>query len=325
MVGDKRYRTLKSYLTERYGFPVRKISIDAGFTCPNRNGSLGEGGCIYCSNESFVPQSNGGPQSITTQIQTAQENLRSRLGIEHAIAYFQAFTNTYARIDVLRRYYDEAVAVPGIVGLSVGTRPDCVADEVLALLAEYKRDDFDVWLELGLQSASDKTLQEINRGHGVAEFLDAVIRAKKHDLKICAHVILGLPNESREEMIETAKVLTVARVDGVKIHPLHVVRGTALAEMYERREYTPLELDEYVGLVCEFLERLAPDIVIHRLTGEARGDTLIAPLWCKAKSSVLAEIDKELESRDSYQGKFSALGLSAGDVTIKGGPEDGGR
>jgi len=323
MQSQRRYLTLKSYLEGRYGFPVRKISIDAGFTCPNRDGTLAEGGCTYCSNESFVPPSTDAqPGSITSQIECAQEILSRRFGTEHTIAYFQAHTNTYAPTDVLRRCFDEAVSVPGVVGLSVGTRPDCVPDEAIALLAGYVSDEFDVWLELGLQSANDETLREINRGHGVAEFLDAVIRAKRHNLKVCAHVILGLPNETREEMVETAKVLTVARVDGVKIHPLHVVSGTVLDQIYRRKEYTPLEMEDYVNLVCEFLERLAPGIVIHRLTGEAQDETLVAPFWCKAKSSVIAAIDKELTARDSYQGKFSALGLSAGEITICNNPEE---
>jgi radical SAM protein (TIGR01212 family) len=356
MAGEKRYRSLRSYLQSRYPHPVRKISIDAGFTCPNRNGTLGEGGCTYCRNESFVPgptdetrperathpdgkseemsspdathvssgriQFSGPTESISSQIERGQEKLRKRLGVEHAVAYFQAYTNTYAPVDVLKSLYDEAVSVPGIVGLSIGTRPDCVSDEVMALLECYVRDDFEVWLEIGLQSAHDRTLQEINRGHGVAEFLDAVTRAKKHRLRVCAHVILGLPNETREEMIETAKVLTMAGIDGVKIHPLHVVRGTVLEETYEMGEYTPLELEEYVSLVCEFLERLSPDIVVHRLTGEAQGDTLVAPFWCKAKSSVLEAIDRELDERDSYQGKFSAFPISKGDITIEDDLDD---
>jgi hypothetical protein len=192
----------------------------------------------------------------------------------------------------------------------------------MELLGSYVKDDFEVWLELGLQSAHDETLRAINRGHGVADFLDAVIRAKKHGLKVCAHVILGLPNESREEMIETAKVLTAAGVDGVKIHPLYVVRRTALEGMYRSKEYIPLEMEQYVDLVCEFLGRLAPEIVIHRLTGEARGDTLVAPFWCKAKNSVIDAIDKALEERDSYQGKFCAFPVSKSEIKIEDSPDE---
>ncbi len=217
------------------------------------------------------------------------------------LAYFQAFTNTYAPPERIRTLYDEALAVPDIVGLIVGTRPDCLPQAVIELLCEYDKRTY-FWLEIGLQSGQDRTLKRLNRGHDVKSFIAAVQQVKKHDIRVCAHVILGLPEESKEEMLSMVHLLNGLEIDGVKLHLLHVLTGTRLAEEYERDEFRILERDEYVELVCDFLERLRPDILIHRLTGDGHRDSLLAPLWSLAKFEVLNAIDNELSRRGSRQG-----------------------
>lgn len=305
--GEKRYRPFSHYLREIFGCRVQKIPLDAGFTCPTRDGRVGSGGCIYCGPRGSGTGAyvNGVP--LGQQIRAGIERGKRRFGECKFIAYFQAFTNTYAPPERLKRLYDEALRHQEIVGLSIGTRPDCIPDEVLDLLEEYAR-RCHLWVEYGLQSAHDKTLEFINRGHDVAQFVDAVERTKGRGINICAHVILGLPGETKEEIMATADLVASLELEGVKIHSLYVLEGTKLAEMYQRSEFRLLELDEYVSLVCDFLERLPQSMVIQRLTGEAPRDLLVAPAWSLEKRAVLSRIDAELERRGSYQG--IAWGLS---------------
>lgn len=301
MSGTLPYRDLRTYLTARFGRRVQKIALDAGFTCPNRDGTVGVGGCLYCNARGSGTGAFSRGQSLTAQLQAAALGLTRRYGPCAFIAYFQGFTNTYAPVDRLRALYDEALAFPGVVGISIGTRPDCVPDEVLGLLAGYARRHL-VWLELGLQSAQDATLRRLNRGHDVACFVDAVRRAAALGLEVVAHVILGLPGEGREEMLATARFLGGQPLQGVKLHLLYVVAGSGLARLFEAGDYTPLTEAEFVSLAVDFLEELPPQLVIHRLTGDPHPEELLAPAWCRDKHRVLTRIREEFQRRGSRQG-----------------------
>ena len=296
------YYPFSDYLKTRFGCKVHKVSLHAGFTCPNRNGTVGVGGCTYCVNESFSPQA-GKPQTpIAKQMAAGSAYMSRRYGAKKFIAYFQAFTNTYASPEILRARYDEAVSFPDVVGLSIGTRPDCAPNEVLDLIQSYT-DRLAVWVEYGLQSAMDRTLDRINRGHDVAAFCDAVERTKGRGIRICAHVILGLPGENRDEMMETARVLADLGIDAVKLHHLYVSRGTAMEDEYRRGEVKVYSAEEYVDVACDFLERLPSDVVVQRLVGDTTStDVLIAPCWSYPKSKVLRMITREFQRRGTTQG-----------------------
>ena len=288
----------------RYGHRVHKIAIDATFTCPNRDGSKGRGGCSFCNNASFSP--NGlKPETISSQIDAGKRVIRKRTGALHYIAYFQAYTNTYGDIDKLRSTYDQALAEQNIVGLSVGTRPDCVPQPVLELLADYQQQGYEVWLELGLQSSFDVTLKRVNRGHDYKEYCDAVDAAHNHSINVCTHLMLGLPGEDKSHALTTLQRVISKGVAGLKIHPLHVVKGTRLANEWRRNEYIPLEFDDYIETVCDMIELTPADVVYHRLTGTAPDKILLAPLWCGKKWQVLNAIKTELERRSTSQGIFS--------------------
>jgi len=302
MTPPKRYRSLSEYLREKFGCRVYKITLDAGFTCPNRDGTLGVGGCAYCDEYGSGSGLFKQGVSIGEQLLRGIERARRRFKAKKFIAYLQAFTNTYAPLDKLKEIYDQAVDHPDIVGLSIGTRPDCVPDEVLDLIRSYA-DRLMVWVEYGLQSANVETLRRINRGHGVAEFVDAVLRSKRRGLNVCAHVIIGLPGEGREDFEETANLLAALRVEGVKIHSLYIPKGCRLAEEYLAGRLKLMSREEYVEAVCDFLELLPPQTVIQRLTGETSPDRLLAPDWVLDKAKTLRMIDEELERRGSFQGK----------------------
>ena len=298
-----RYRSYNTYLREIFGGRVQKISLDAGFTCPNRDGTISRGGCIYCDRRgsgSGAMTERG--ESLDEQIVNGMDRARRKYGACRFIAYFQSFTNTYGPVPHLRDLYDRALKHEGMVGLSVGTRPDCVHKEVLELLASYK-EKFLVWLELGLQSAHDTTLLRINRGHDVACFDRAVAEAHERGLNVCAHVILGLPGESRGMMMETAVHLGGLQIEGVKVHALYVVEGTPLAKAFEREGYRCLEREEYVEILLDFLERLPPAVVVQRLTGDPMPAELVAPPWVREKAKTLNLIAKRFAERDSWQGK----------------------
>lgn len=296
----KRYNPFSEELKRQFGCRVHRISVDAGFTCPNRDGTAGTGGCIFCSDHGSGSYGIAREMSIAEQLEDGKEVMTRKYKAHKFIAYFQPYSNTYAPLEKLKTIYDEALQVTDVVGLIVGTRPDCLPAETIALLGEYHQRTY-FWLELGLQSPQDRTLERISRGHDFTVFLKAAVAAKAIGLRLCVHIILGLPGESREEMLATAAILNDLRVDGVKIHLLHVNRGTQLAGMYERGEVTLLGRDEYVGLVCDFLERLSPQILIHRLTGDG-GKDLVAPLWSAAKFEILNAIDDEMARRGTRQG-----------------------
>lgn len=299
---QKRYLTFNSHLKETFGEKVYKVTIDAGFTCPNRDGTLGTGGCIYCYGKRVTPNLVD-TTAIKEQIRQGKDAIKKRYKAQKFLAYFQSYTNTYAAPEVLENLYRSALEEEDIVGITIGTRPDCVEEPVLDVIESLAQESY-LWIEYGLQSIHHNTLKTINRGHDFSEFLDAVIRTKQRKgIKICTHVILGLPGESKEEMLETAKVLSALHVDGVKIHSAHILKGTQLEKMYHNGEYQTLELPEYVDIVCDFLEHLSPEIVIHRLIGDAPRSRYVAPEWCLHKSEALRHIDLELERRNSRQGK----------------------
>ncbi|MGD9032798.1 MAG: TIGR01212 family radical SAM protein [Desulfobacteraceae bacterium] len=300
----KRYRDYNTYLKKIFGERVQKISLDAGMNCPNRDGTTSDKGCIYCdSRGSGTGAMIDRGLSIDEQIVESRIRMERRYGAKKFIAYFQSFTNTYAPAAQLKELYDRALSYPDMVGLSVGTRPDCVNKEILGLLSSYN-EEYLVWIEYGLQSSHDATLSRINRGHDVACFEQGVYMAKDFGLNVCAHIILGLPGETRDMMRQTAKFLGNLPLDGVKIHLLYIVRETPLARLYEKGEYRCLERNEYIEVVVDVLERLPPDMVIQRLTGDPIGVELVAPLWAKDKSENLGLIRKRLEERETWQGRL---------------------
>ena len=302
----RRYRTFSRFLRERFGTRVHRVTIDAGFTCPNVDGTVAIGGCVYCDNRSFSPNRRLPRSTIAEQVERGIAILSERVGADRFIAYFQAATNTYAPVDKLRRLYDEALRHPQVIGLAIGTRPDCVPDPVLDLIEGYARERY-VCLELGLQTIHDRSLDWMNRGHHYDAFVDAVQRCQGRGLDLCAHVILGLPGETHADMMATADALTVLPVNAVKIHNLHVVPNTPLADDYQQGKVKLFEFEEYVGVVCDFLERLRADIIIQRLNGDAPPDYLVAPQWCLDKPRLLRAIDAELERRGTWQGARIAV------------------
>ena len=300
----KRYRDFNSYLREIFGERVQKISLDAGLNCPNRDGTISDRGCIFCDGRGSGTGAmiNQG-LSIDEQITEGHKFMERRYKAKKFIAYFQSFTNTYAPLLRLKALYDQALNHPGVVGLSVATRPDCVDREILGLLSSYQK-DYLVWIEYGLQSANDVTLSSINRGHDAACFERGVRMAKDYGLNICAHIILGLPGEGRQMMLQTALFLAGLPIDGVKIHVLYIVKDTPLAALYEKGEYRCLEREEYIELVVDILDLLPPAMVIQRLTGDPIRSELVAPLWAKHKSENLKLIRKRLEERNTWQGRL---------------------
>ncbi len=299
---NKRYYDLKSFWLNSFGCKVYKLPIDAGFSCPNRDGAIATGGCIYCDGRGSKLRREGPLPSVSEQIIRGLAYYRKHRQAGKFIAYFQTFTNTYAPVERLKAFYQEALAEEDVIGLSVGTRPDCIPDEVLDLLEEYGKDRH-VWLELGLQSVHDRTLAFINRGHNYAQFLDAVRRTAGRNINICTHIIVGLPGETREDILSTAMAVAALPVKGIKIHLLLALKGTRLGDMYEAGRLVLLTKEKYVQTVCDILEILPPGMVIQRLTADGYRDIFLAPDWAVNKMAVLNAIDRELEIRDTFQGR----------------------
>jgi radical SAM superfamily enzyme len=321
----RRWYAFSRFLRGRFGGKVYRVTVDAGFTCPNVDGSVAVGGCVYCDNRSFSPNRRLPRRSVRAQVERGIGILGARHRADKFLAYFQAATNTYAPPGKLRRLYDEALEDPRIVGLIVGTRPDCVGEDVLDLLQEYAEGHppaapatveaqtlagaagwsagWYVSLELGLQTIHDRSLDWMNRGHHADAFFEAVERCARRPFNLCAHVILGLPGESHDDMLATADALAQLPIHAVKIHNLHVVKDTPLEPMHRAGEVRMMDFDEYVAVTCDFLERLPATMVIERLNGDAPPDYLVAPAWCLEKPRILAAIDRELARRGSWQGK----------------------
>ncbi len=301
IIGNKRYNTQDNYLKRRFGCKVAKISLNGGFTCPNRDGTKGCGGCIYCS-ESGSGDFAGDPrESVTEQYYKIRAGMEKKWKDAKYMPYFQAGTNTYAPLDVLKRKYEEALALPDIVGLSIATRPDCIGEDTLGYLAEISKRTY-LTVELGLQSVHDRTGELINRCCTYAEFLSAYERLTARGISVCIHLINGLPGETREDMLESVRSVAKLRPHSVKLHMLHVIRGTVCAEMYERGEFSCFTLPDYVELVCDELELLPYETVVQRITGDGAKDTLVAPLWSIKKFDVLNGVDREMNRRKSFQG-----------------------
>jgi radical SAM protein (TIGR01212 family) len=297
----KRYQLFSEHLKHRFGGRVHKISVDAGFSCPNRNGTRFGSGCLFCDPGGSGAVGIERRLPVAAQLEAGKEVMVRKYKAQQFLAYFQPFSNTYAPLERLQSCYDEALAVAGVVGLAVGTRPDCLPPPVLDLLAAYHRRTY-FWLELGLQSSHDTSLLRLRRGHDYATFLAAYAAARERGLRICVHVILGLPGEGRVDMLATADELARLAVDGVKIHLLHVLAGTPLGELYRQGAIEVLEQEAYVALAADFLERLHPATLVQRLTGDGPRELLLAPLWSLNKWEVLNAIDAELERRGSRQG-----------------------
>lgn len=297
---DKRYNQYSAHLKDKFGAKVYKITLDAGFSCPNRDGTISTGGCIFCDGSGSFSQAHSNLLSIEEQVKTGMQTLKDRFKAEKFMSYFQAYTNTYKPVAELEKIYNSALNHKDIVGISIGTRPDCVENDKLDLIASYK-DDYYTWVEYGLQSIHDKTLKKINRGHNFACFQDAYERTKERGINVCVHVIFGLW-ETHDEIMQTAQKLAELKVDGVKIHMLCALENTKLAQMYANKEIDFMSEDEYVQTVCDFLEYLPQTTTVHRLAGNGLKKDLIAPKWLGAKLDCLNKIDREFVKRNTFQG-----------------------
>ncbi len=298
-----RYNSYGAYLKERFGCRIYKVVVDGGFTCPNRDGIVGAGGCTYCNNESFRPGAVRRLAPIAEQVREGIDYLRARYRSRRFVVYFQPYTNTYAPLEKLVPMYEQALAHPDVVGLAVGTRPDCVDDEKIAWFEQLARTRF-VTLEYGLESIYDSTLARINRGHDFRCWADAVARTRGRGISICAHLILGFPWETREEILAMPGVVSTAGIDFVKLHHLHAVRHTAMGREYRRKPFRVLEYPEYLDLVVDVLERLSPAIRVERLFGLAPEADLIAPRWRKTKAEIQYDVERRLAARGTWHGRL---------------------
>ena len=297
----KRYSDYNTYLRQLFGQRVQKISIDAGLSCPNRDGLLSKKGCIYCNIKGSGSGMFDKGLSIKEQIETNKIGAIKKYKAKKFLAYFQSYSNTYTSCENMKQMFDEALSCEGMVGMAIGTRPDCIDAKKLDLIESYTK-NYLIWLEYGLQSVHDTTLAKINRKHEVKDFFDAVQLTCGRGINICTHVILGLPGEDKKMMLETAKILADSSINGIKIHLLYVIKGTILDTMWKRGEYIPLEQKEYVDTVCDFLEILPENIIIQRITGDPHTEELQAPIWAGRYRETFNMIQDTLEKRDSFQG-----------------------
>lgn len=302
-VTNKRYYQFSEYLKNKFGKKVYKITLDAGFSCPNRDGKISSGGCIFCDDGGSFSRAHSKLLSVQEQVQEGIHNLSTRFKAQKFMSYFQAYSNTYKPVDELKNIYDASLCHPDIVGISIGTRPDCVDEAKLDLIASYTN-NYETWVEYGLQSMHDKTLRFINRGHDFETFVKAYNLTKQRGINVGVHVILGLPGETKEDMLTTIKTLAEMGVDGVKFHCLCIFPNTKLYDMYEAGEIKLLEEDEYVDIACDCIELLPSDTTIHRLGGNGLQAIKVAPKWLNKKFEILNKIDFELEKRNSYQGFY---------------------
>ena len=296
---DKRYNQFSAYLKNKYGAKVYKITIDAGFSCPNRDGHISTGGCIFCDEGGSFSQAHSNRLSVEEQVIIGAQTLATRFKAQKFMSYFQAYSNTYKPVNELEKIYSSSLKYKDVVGLSIGTRPDCIDEEKLKLISSYK-DDYYTWIEYGLQTIHNKTLKKINRGHDFDTFLRAYEKTKEYGINVCVHVIFGMW-ETHDEMMQTAQKLAELGVDGVKIHMLVALEGTKLANMYKNNEIDFMSEEEYINTVCDFLEYLPQSTTIHRLAGNGLKKELIAPRWIGKKLDCLNKIDREFLRRNSWQ------------------------
>ena len=301
--GDKRFHTWNYEMREHMDTKVFKVMLDAGFTCPNRDGSIAKGGCTFCSARGSGDFAGSRRDDLVTQFNTVRGRQHLKWPNAKYIGYFQAYTNTYAPVEELREYFEVILQQPGVVGLSIATRPDCLPDDVVEYLAELNQRTY-LWVEMGLQTIHNSTSELINRAHESQCYVEAVGKLRAHGIRVCTHIIHGLPQETHEMMLETVSAVAAMDVQGIKIHLLHLMRKTPMVKQYEAGLLRFLEQDEYVKLIVDSLEILPPEMIVHRLTGDAPRDSLIGPLWSLKKWEVLNAIDHELVARDSWQGKY---------------------
>ena len=299
---DKRYHSLNYFLREKFGDKVTKIALDGGFSCPNRDGTISSCGCLFCSERGSGDFAGNRIFSITKQFEDIKLMMRKKWKTEKYIAYFQAYTNTYATIDVLREKYEEAVLQGGVVALAIATRPDCLDKDVLDLIEEYSHRVY-TWVELGLQTQNDESAKIINRGYKLSRFEEALSELNKRNIDVVVHTIFGLPGENTEEMLKTIDYVAHKNIKGIKMHLLYLLENTPMVELFKQGKLKFLGQAEYVDIICRSITKLPPEMVIHRLTGDSPRDLLIGPMWSLKKWEVLNAIDNKLKQLDLYQGK----------------------
>ncbi len=301
--GNKRYYSWNQHLKEQFGTKVFKVPLDAGFNCPNRDGSVAHGGCTFCSERGSGDFAGDRRDHLVTQFHTIKERMHRKWKNGKYIGYFQAYTNTYAPVETLRHYYEQILSQEGVVGLSIATRPDCLPDDVIAYLAELNKRTY-LWVELGLQTVHERTSHLINRAHDYQCYIDGVNKLRKHGIRVCAHIINGLPLENYSMMMTTAREVAKLDVQGIKIHLLHLLKKTAMVKQYEKGLVQFMSLEDYVKVVVDQLEVIPPTMIVHRLTGDGPGELMIGPMWSMRKWDVLNAINVELVQRNTWQGKF---------------------
>lgn len=299
---NKRYNALGPYLKSLFNIKIIKLSLDGGFTCPNRDGTLSNNGCIYCSELGSGDFAGSRTLDIEAQLEHQINLLKNKWPNGKYIAYFQSYTNTYASVELLKPLYYKALSHPDVIGLAIATRPDCLPDETIQLLSDLNKETF-LWVELGLQTIHEKTAHLINRQYSLKVFEKALSKLNKHQIKTVIHLIFGLPYENKKDMLQSVKYISTKNLFGIKLHLLHVLKNTQLAHMYNKSLFNILEKDEYINIIVDALEILPPEMTIHRLTGDAPWKDLIAPKWSTDKRGILNSIDAELKRRDSWQGK----------------------
>lgn len=305
MYKEMLYNDLSTFLSLHFPFKVQKISINAGFTCPNRDGSVGYGGCTYCNNQTFNPAYCHTDKSVGQQLEEGKRFFSGKYPEMKYLAYFQAYTNTYGELEELKRKYEEALAVADVVGLVIGTRPDCMPDDLLDYLEELNKRTF-VWIEYGIESTDDETLRRINRGHTFAEAEDAIVRTARRGMPVGGHVILGLPGEEREALIKQAEQLSRLPLTTLKLHQLQLIRGTRMASEYEKTPelFHLYSADEYIDLVIDYIEHLRPDLVLERFVSQSPKELLIAPDWGVKNYEFTEKVKKRMNERNAWQGKY---------------------
>lgn len=302
MNNDKFYK-LNSFLKENFKEKIYKVSLDGGFTCPNRDGKISNKGCLFCSDKGSGEFAGDRCKTITAQIDEQIDFMKDKIGSSKVIAYFQNFTNTYGDVEYLRKIYYEALNHEKVIGIAIATRPDCLSDDVINLLDEINKKYF-LWVELGLQTANDSIGKIINRGYDTTVYIDSCRILNEKNIKFVTHMIVGLPNEEKKDLYDTIDLINSVKSWGIKIHLLYILKNSKLLNYYQQNPFKIYEKDEYENTVIELLERLSPLIVVHRLTGDAKKDELFEPLWSLNKRSILNSIEKKLKSSKSYQGKF---------------------
>ncbi|MFP3125020.1 TIGR01212 family radical SAM protein [Ectobacillus funiculus] len=306
---NKRYHTWNYHLRQTFGSKVFKVSLDAGFDCPNRDGTVAFGGCTFCSAAGSGDFAGNRTEDVITQFHTIKTKMHEKWKTGKYMAYFQAFTNTHAPLDVLKRTFEPILEEEGVVGLSIATRPDCLPDDVVEYLAELNERTY-LWLELGLQTVHERTAQLINRAHDYETYVRGVEKLRKHHIRVCSHIINGLPLENYDMMMETAREVAKLDIQGIKIHLLHLLKGTPMVKQYEKGLLELLSFDDYIKLVVDQLEMIPPEVIVHRITGDGPADLMIGPMWSLRKWEVLNTIDAEFVRRDSWQGKFAKKGMN---------------